>query len=182
MRTCWVVAEDFVSAAIEPSQLQNISPIWGSWRTWRQWGTDNVICHDVARARELVQRKFHESCNFYIPQKYFTELGRPVGVQLYEGNFPGDIDKPDDVVTVHLVAPNNELVLLLGFDLTETTVQDPYLKHKRLAFLRSIRSVIAQNANTQWVVIDHNGDLDPIFKDLSNLTCDKFQSVLQLLN
>jgi basic membrane lipoprotein Med (substrate-binding protein (PBP1-ABC) superfamily) len=83
---------------------------------------------------------------------------------------------------MHLVAEHNDLVLLLGYDLTEITTQDKYQRHKQLNYQNAFRATLNTYPNVQFVLIDHSGDLDKSFKNISNITCDKFESVLQLLN
>ena len=182
MRTSWIIADDFASATIDPEQLKNIGPIWGSWRTWRAWKTDNVLCHEFGRAQELLQRDFQLGCNLYIPNKYFSTLNRPSRVNVYEGNFPGEMDNPEEIVAMHLASASSDLVLLLGFDLSEITVTDQFERHKQTNYMNAFRATINTYPEIQWVVIDHPSDLDKSFKSITNLTCDKYQSVLQLFN
>lgn len=181
MRSCWIVADDFVSPHIEPQTLKDVAPVWGSWKTWRAWNTDNVLCHDENKSRELIQRAFQAVCNFYVPKKQYAELGRPLKVNLYEGDFPGEMDRPEEIVAMHLVAENNDLVLLLGYNLTEITETDKYLKHKALNYQNAFRATVNTYPDTQWVLIDHPGDLAKSFQTIPNITCDNFDNVLKLL-
>lgn len=180
MRVCWIISEDFASTHITAEQLKDIAPSWGSWKTWRAWNTDNVLCHDVVKAQELVQRAFHSVCNFYTANKNYAQLGRPARVNLYEGDFPGALDRPEEIIAMHLVAEQNDLVLLLGFDLSEKTHEDKFQSHKRLNYINAFRATLNTYPTTQWVLIDH--DL-PVTKKitLSNLSKDSFDSVVQLL-
>lgn len=180
MRVCWIVSEEFASTHILPEQLKDIAPSWGSWRTWRAWNTDNVLCHDATKAQELIQRAFHSVCNFYTANKNYAQLGRPARVNLYEGDFPGALDRPEEIIAMHLVAEQNDLVLLLGFDLSEKTFDDKYENHKRTNYINAFRATLNTYPETQWVLIDHS---DPVTKKitLSNLTKDSFDSVLAQL-
>jgi hypothetical protein len=180
MRVCWVISEQFASTHITPEQLKEIAPSWGSWKTWRAWNTDNVICHDAAKAQELIQRAFHSVCNFYTANKNFAQLGRPPKVQLYEGDFPGALDRPEEIIAMHLVAEQNDLVLLLGFDLSDKTFDDKYETHKQQNYFNAFRATLNTYPDTQWVLIDHP---DPVTKKitLSNLTVDSLDSVIKLL-
>lgn len=182
MRTCWIVADQFASPHIDPDQLKKIAPVWGSWRTWRAWKTDNVLCHDPANAQDLIQRAFQSVCNFYTANKNYVGLGRPMRVNLYEGDFPGELSNPEEIIAMHLVAENNDLVLLLGYDLTEIKIEDKYQRHLRLNYQNAFRATLNTYPNTQFVLIDHLGDLAKSFENIPNITCDKFESVLQLLN
>lgn len=182
MKTCWIVADDFAGPHVDPDQIKKIGPVWGSWRTWRAWKTDNVLCHDVTQAQELLQRAFQAVCNFYTANKNYATLGRPLKVNLYEGDFPGELDRPEEIIAMHLVAEHNDLVLLLGYNLTKIEEEDKYQRHKRLNYQNAFRATLNTYPNVQFVLIDHPGDLDKSFQNISNITCDKFESVLQLLN
>ena len=88
MRINWIFADDLVlDPTIDVDQIKNIGATWGSWRTWRGCGTDNVLCHDRSRATELLGRAFQAVCNFHVPKKHYQDLGRPLGVKLYDGDF-----------------------------------------------------------------------------------------------
>lgn len=180
MRTCWIIADDFAATHVDPEEIKKIAPIWGSWRTWRAWGTDNVICHDATKAQELIQRAFQAVCNFYTANKNFVDLGRPLRVNLYEGDFPGELDHPEEIIAMHLVAEQNDLVLLLGFDLTDKQSDDKFENHKRLNYINAFRATLNTYPETQWVLIDHPGVVTKKIT-LSNLTKDSFDSVIALL-
>lgn len=180
MRVCWIISEEFASTHVTPEQLKDIAPSWGSWKTWRAWNTDNVLCHDAVKAQELIQRAFHSVCNFYTANKNYAQLGRPARVNLYEGDFPGTLDRPEEIIAMHLVAEQNDLVLLLGFDLSDKTFDDKYETHKQQNYFNAFRATLNTYPNTQWVLIDH---LEPVTKKITlpNLTQDSFDSVAQLL-
>lgn len=184
MQISWVYAEGTdLDPTIDIDRIKSIGSTWGSWRTWRSCSTDNVTCNDLAKARELVQRAFHAVCNFHVPKKHYAELNRPQGVRLYEGEFAHETDHIEDIISMHLAAQDRDIVLLLGFDLTTPVLpeDDRFEKHKILNYHGLIRSTIKNNAQTQWVVIDHPGDLDKAYQTLPNLTCDKMENVIQLL-
>ena len=182
MRTCWVVANEFADVGIDPEKLKDIGPVWGSWRTWRAWSTDNVLCHEVDKARELIQRAFQAVCNFYVPNRHYADIGRPAKVNLYEGDFPGELDRPEEIIAIHLASEKSDLVLLLGYDLRKVEETDKYLRHKRLNYLNAFRATLNTYPETQFVLIDHPGDLDKSFESITNLTCDQYETVLQLFN
>jgi hypothetical protein len=182
MRVCWIVSEQFASTHVTAEQLKDIAPSWGSWKTWRAWNTDNVLCHDVTKAQELIQRAFHSVCNFYTANKNYAQLNRPARVNLYEGDFPGTLDRPEEIIAMHLVAEQNDLVLLLGFDLAPKQFDDKFETHKQLNYVNAFRATLNTYPNTQWVLIDHPEDLDKSLKNITNLSCDQFESVLKLLS
>ena len=95
MNITWVVATGYqIDPVVDITDFKNIGPIWGSWSTWRSCGTDNVVCHDLSKARELVQREFQKNCNFYTQEHHHQDLGRPTGVRYYGGKFDQDAIRP----------------------------------------------------------------------------------------
>lgn len=181
MRTAVVLADSFAATHINPEQIKTIGPLWGSWRTWRAWQTDNVLCHDFDKCQELTQRAFHAVCNLYIPNQHFAALNRPDRVKLYDGQFPGEFDRPEEIVAMHLVADSADLVLLLGYDVSAITETDKFQRHKQTNYLNAFRATLNTYTNTQFVLIDHVGSIDKSLESIANLTCDSFESVLQLL-
>lgn len=183
MRINWVVASTYqLDPAIDVDSIKNVGPIWGSWRTWRSCATDNVICHDSAKSRDLVARNFQNDCNFYVPESDLTKLGRPLGVRVYGGSYHQEVDHIDDIIALHLSAAQSDIVILMGFDLSGIKdIDDKFELHKNKNYHGLVRSVIAAHPETQWVVVDHEKKLDKNYQTLPNLTCDTFKNVLQLL-
>jgi hypothetical protein len=182
MRCCCLIADGFASTYIEPDQIKGVGSTWGSWKTWRSWKTDNVLCHDFSQSQQLLQRAFQAVCNFYTQRKHYAALNRPLGVNLYDGDFQAEIDHPEEIVAMHLVADQNDLVLLFGYDLTVKDSEDRFENHKRTNYVNAFRATLNTYPNTQWVLIDHPGAIDPSLGSITNITCDKFETVLQLLN
>ena len=183
MRVAWVVATGHaVGADTNLNAIKAIGPIWGSHETWRAWSTDNVVCNDRTRARELLDRAFQAVCNFYVPRSEYEFLQRPVGVRLYEGLYREEVDAIDDIVTLHLCASCSDIVLMLGYDLTPIPkLEDRLARHRMINRHGLIRSIISASPETQWVVVDSAGDLDKAYQTLPNLTCDTMANALQLL-
>lgn len=163
--------------------LKNIAPTWGSWKTWHGCNTDNVICHDLVKARELYARAIQAVCNFYLPEKFHHALSRPTGVQFYQGDFLQDVHDLEDIISMHLVADRSDLVMLFGFDLANPGMIDNRLeKHRVTNRLGLLRQIIIANSDTQWVLIDHAQATDSAFETIANLTCDSVENVLHLLS
>jgi hypothetical protein len=184
MNINWVIADGYqVDPTIDLNILKNIGSIWGSWRTWRSCGTDNVICHNVTKAQELVQRDFQSNCNFFVPEENFRSIGRPPGVQFYGGEFNEETTSIDDIIALHLASSNSEILLLLGFNFQKisTDITDKFELHKIKNYYGLTRSLIASKPELQFVLLDHAVEPDKSFKDLTNLTCDTLENVLQLL-
>jgi len=182
MNISWVMSD---SVELDPTQdigsLKQVGALWGSWRTWRACETDNVICHDQTKAVELIKRNFQTHCNFYIPNSIYHNIDRPEGVRLYQGEFVHDVIQQEEIVAVHLAAAASEIVLLLGFDLTELVPDSDRLKtHQAHHHRNLLRQAIKDNQQVQWVVVDHLGPLDPNLINLPNISLDSLQTVLTL--
>ena len=180
MRISWVLADaTLVDATIDINQLKNIGPFWGGWRTWRSYNTDNVVCHQATDARTLVHKNFHARCNMYLPSSVYQEINRPPGVKLYQGEFHQIVDHPDDIVSMHLASANNDIVLLLGFDLTPRNLdQDKMAKHQWHNYKNYVLTIVKNNPQVQWVLIDHSPEIEKEFKDIPNLMFDTLTNIL----
>jgi len=183
MNIGWVLAD---ATVLDPTQdlvqLKNIGSFWGSWRTWRACSTDNVICHDMKQADALLTRQFQKQCNFYIPNNNYAALNRPDGVKLYEGKFVHDIDRQEEIVAMHLAAGYNNIVLLVGFDISDQVKNPDKLAENRIQHYRNLfKQVIINNPNTQWVLVDHPGKIGKTFALLDNLTKDSMSNVIHML-
>jgi hypothetical protein len=180
MNISWVLADSAVpDPTLDPADLKHIGALWGSWRTWRAWQTDNVICHDMNKTAELLKRNFQTNCNFYMPNSFYTNQGRPAGVKLYEGEFVHDVDRQEEIVALHLAASINDIVLLLGFDFTEPVkIQDRLLEHRAHHYRSLVKKVIENNTQTQWVLINHPGPIMHNWTTLNNIMLDNLSNVL----
>lgn len=179
MNIVWALADDvFIDDAVDLTRLKSIGSIWGSWRTWKGYGTDNVVCHNRRKARELLDTKFNNQCNFYIPNADVETLGRPTGVRLYEGSFLDiDIKNEDELVVVNLVGTLADVVLLLGFEFDPSDTDTKTRNYNGL-FTHAIKS----RPDVQWVLVDTKSELPEEMTNLDNLTQDTLVNVLQLLN
>jgi hypothetical protein len=171
----WVIAEGYqFDPTVNVDAIKDIGPIWGSWTTWRGCGTDNVICNNKPKAIGLIDRKFNEGCNFYVPDSLYQELDKPVGVQRYGGSFQHDMEHTDDIVALYLANTSADIILMVGFDLTSVNKNNQH-------YYGHVLSVVKKYSDTQWVLVDHSKTLEKNFQDLPNLTCDSLGNVLQLL-
>ena len=183
MNISWVLADSATAdPAVNIAELKRLGALWGSWRTWRAYQTDNVICHDPAKVDELLKRAFQAACNFYIPNSAYVALNRPLGVQLYEGDFVHDLDRREEIVAMHLAASRSDIVLLVGFDFTEQPRNiDRMAEHQAQHHRGLAWQAIKANEEIQWVLVDHPGTIHPAMADLPNLTQDTMSNVLELL-
>lgn len=185
MNINWVLADElFLSPGINLDHLKSAGSFWGSWKTWRAYATDNVICHDRAKAQELIKRNFQAECNFYIPNSSYTVFGRPQGVLVYEGDFMGhEVDNHDELVAMNLAATTCDIVLLLGFDWTKKEPLEVKTDEIRARNYRGlVERAIKSRPDVQWVVVDHPGELRPELASLDNVSTDTLNSVLTFLN
>lgn len=184
MRINWVLANQLaLDPLIEISTLKSIGCLWGSWTTWRSCQTDNVICHDMQKADDLINRNFHKSCNFYIPKSFYITLNRPQNVQIYEGDFIHEVENREEIISMHLAASNSDIVLLLGFDWTEQPKNaDALLEHKALNYRHLIKHAMLGYPDIQWVAIDHPGPFMELYEEIPNLTQDSLKNVLEIVN
>lgn len=182
MNISWVFSSQYrLDPTVDIDAVKNLGPTWGSWKTWRSCGTDNVVCHDRSKAKELLDRSFHESCNFYIPQELYQSLNRPAGVNLYDGDYRAEVIDLEDIVAMHLAASTSDIVLLVGFDLSKPEpVTDKFQRHRIENRLGLIRGLINRDQSRQWVLVDHPNTMDLAFQNLSNITCDEMSNVLKL--
>lgn len=184
MRIAWVLADDTVlDHTVDVEKLKTVGSIWGSWRTWRGCSTDNVICNDDGKARDLLMREFNKLCNFYIPRTSFVDLDRPAGVNLFEGVFTFDVNRQDELIALHLAASQNDIVLLMGFDWKQQPKNpDRLAEHLAQNYRSTVKHAIKDNPQVQWVLIDHPETLMSELKNLDNLTQDSLTNVLEMLS
>lgn len=184
MNISWVMSDNAVlDYGTDIEKLKHIGSVWGGWRTWRNCSTDNVICNDVAKALELVQRDFHKTCNFYLPKNAYVTLDRPAGVQLFDGEFKFEVDHQDELITLHLVSGRSDIILLMGFDWRKKEPStDRLVEHRAQNYRNTVKQAITDHPATQWVLVDHPaGDLMPEIAKLENLTQDTLGNVLDML-
>jgi hypothetical protein len=184
MNINWVVANNYLlDPTIDIDKIKSCGSVWGGWQTWRSCGTDNVICHDMSKASELVKRAFHAVCNFYIPNSIYKDIGRPAGVKIYEGEFVHDVDHQEQIVAMHLTAGISDIVLLLGFDFSEPVISTDKLHAHRAHNYRSlIKQAIKDHPEVQWVAVDHDQDFRKDLLELDNLTKDTLDNVIGMLS
>jgi len=167
---------------VDINKIKEIGSLWGSWRSWRACQIDNVICHDMKKADELIKRAFHAVCNFYIPNSIFVKLNDPKGVKVYEGDFVHDVDHQEEIVAMHLSAINSDIVLLIGFDFSEQTPDPDRLQEHRIQNYHGLtKQAIKSNPQVQWVAVDHPGAFRKDLLELDNLTQDTLENVIGML-
>ena len=178
MNIAWLFAENtLLSPAADVQAIKNVAPIWGSWRTQRGYQTDNVICWDSQQATQLIAQGYSAICNLFVHQSVYDELGKPDRVHVFGGEFVHAVDSHDDIVGMHLVASASDVILMVGFNFTES--KNP--TESRINYLGLAAQVVKSSPKQQWVMVDHSIDLAKPFEGQENITCDKMKNVLQLL-
>jgi hypothetical protein len=94
-----------------------------------------------------------------------------------------DVANRDEIVSMNLAASISDVVLLLGFDFSETTplpdkLEDVKAKHYRGLVHQAIKSKPA----VQWILVDHHAEIYEGLSSLPNLGKDTFDNVLAILN
>ena len=182
MKLSWVLANDTnLDPAIDLTSLKEIGSFWGGWQTWRNCNTDNVICNEFDRAKSLLQRKFNENCNFYIPDAIYQSLDRPAGVCLYGGTTQLDLENKEEIIAMHLSASQSDIVLLLGFDWSlKLKNPDRLLEHRAQNYRTLVKQTIISHPQVQWVLIDRPDETIEELEDITNITYDTIDGVLAL--
>jgi hypothetical protein len=72
--------------------------------------------------------------------------------------------------------------LLLGFKFTKPKAKAEQMdKHKQLAYLHNIKTIITENEDKQFVLVNYKGKLSKDFDSLENLSRDSLTNVLELV-
>lgn len=175
MNINWVVADAIeLDPVINVDQLKTIGSIWGGWRSWRVCQTDNVVCHEVERAQQLIDQKFQSRCNFYVPNSLYMTLADQTQLRAYEGNLAHQINHPDELIAMYLAATISDIVILLGFDWTGINSDQQEIDYRGL-----VAATMANNADTQWVLLDQTGPVRAELTKLPNFTQDTLANVLK---
>lgn len=176
MNINWAIADGIVlDPTIDISHLKNIGSFWGGWKTYRTCSTDNTICYDKDRARELIKNRFNEMSNFYVHASLFTEQKLPPRIWTFGGDFEHEVENRDEIISIHLCSGISDIVLLYGFDWSTISLDRLSPHYRGLTY-----EVIKSNPNIQYVLVDHDKKLDAKYKDLDNLTQDTLKNVLAI--
>lgn len=180
MNINWVIGNNLVlDPTVDIKRLKDLGSFWGSWKTWRSYQVDNVICHSMHKASELLERKFQTYCNFFIPEWIYTDLGRPSAVNLYQGELLQDVENQEEIVAMHLCASRSDIVLLLGLDFQEEPKQQDRLKEHQAHVRRHLMlGAIKNNPEIQWVIVDHTQPIRKEILDLPNVSKDTLSNIL----
>jgi hypothetical protein len=184
MKIGWALSEQIGKKVAEIGTLQDVAPTWGSCSIYNDYSVDNVICNDIKQAERLIQHNVQDSVNFYMPQKDCSTLGNPANIKTFQGAFDDpNINFKDDIVTLNVVTATYDIILLLGFKFTKPKAKAEQLdKHKQLAYLHNIKTIIKDNEDKQFVLVNFKGKLSKDFDSIENLSRDSLANVLELIH
>jgi len=179
----WALSEQIGKKVTDIDALKDVAPTWGSCSIYSDYQVDNIICNDIKQAERLIQHNIQNGVNFYIPQDNFSTLGNPPNIKTFQGSFADEtINFKDDIVTMNVVTCTYDIVLLLGFKFTKPKAKAEQMdKHKQLAYLHNIKTIITENEDKQFVLVNYKGKLSNDFESIENLSRDSLTNVLELV-
>jgi hypothetical protein len=182
MKIGWALSEQIGKNVSNIDSLKDVAPTWGSCSIYDNYNVDNIICNDIKQAERLIQHSVQDTANFYMQMDDFKTLGNPPNVKTFQGIFNDTtINFKDDIVTMNVVTSMYDIVLLLGFKLTKPKAKaEQIAKHKQLAYLHNIKTIIKSNEDKQFVLVNYKGKLSNEFESLENLSRDSLVNVLKL--
>lgn len=182
MKISWVFSNNVnFDPLFDIDSIKSIGSSWGGWQTWKVCQTDNVICHDFERAKNLIENNFHHRCNFYIPESISKDIKDTQNVNIYGGDFVHEVINKEEIVSIHLSAITSKVILLYGFNFSDNLGLEAFDKHRIDNYRGLVREAIKLNSDVQWVLIDH-APLSDFFQDIKNLTQDTLPNVIKLLS
>jgi glycyl-tRNA synthetase alpha subunit len=181
MKICWVISEQTEKKVTEVDTLKGVAPTWGSCIIHSMYSVDNIVCTDLRQSKQLINYNVQDSSNFYLSADNYKTLGNPVNVKVYQGQFgDANINNKDDIVALNVVMQSYDIILLLGFKFSKSKSKDNLEKHKQKAYLHNIKTIITENTDKQFVLVNYRGKLSNDFNVLENLTRDSLTNVLKL--
>ena len=183
MKIGWALSEQIGKKVANIKALQDVAPTWGSCSIYNDYSVDNVICNDIKQAERLIQHNVQDSVNFYMQRDDYSTLGNPSNVKTFQGSFDDtNINFKDDIVTLNVVTATYDIILLLGFKFTKPKAKAEQLdKHKQLAYLHNVKTIIKENEDKQFVLVNYKGKLSADFDSIENLSRDSLANVLELV-
>mgnify|MGYP000533455583 CR=1 FL=1 len=128
-------------------------------------------------------------------EPYFDSktLDYPIGNYILNENSKFELksfDKPqkndivsnkDDIVALNLVAPNNDIVLMSGFNFSPIDKNEPLQMLIREEYYFNVSELMKAHSTVQFVLVDYTHELATWARELPNLTIDGIDSVKSLL-
>ena len=183
MKIAWLFSEQLAKTAkLDESAIKENAPTWGSCTVLGQFPVDNIICNNIKTVKALVDRDVQKQTNLFVPQKHINQLGNPPNLKGFQGEFKDtNINFKDDIIGLNIVASMYDIVLLVGFKFTKPKSKDKLVQHKQFAYIHNVQTIIKQNPDKQFVLVNQKGKLSAEFDELENLTRDSLSNVLELI-
>ena len=183
MKIGWALSEQIGKKVADIDVLKDTAPTWGSCSIYNNYTVDNIICNDIKQAERLIQHGTQNEVNFYMPQEDCSTLGNPANIKTFQGAFDDpNINFKDDIVAMNVVTSMYDIILLLGFKFTKPKAKAEQLdKHKQLAYLHNVKTIIKENEDKQFVLVNYKGKLSADFDSIENLSRDSLANVLELV-
>ena len=183
MKIGWALSEQIGKKVVDVDTLKDVAPTWGSCSMYNNYNVDNIICNDIKQAERLIQHNTQNEVNFYMPQEDFSTLGNPSNIKTFQGEFnDSNINFKDDIIAMNVVTATYDIILMLGFKFTKPKAKAEQLEqHKQLAYLYNIKTIIEDNEDKQFVLVNYKGKLSKDFDSIDNLSRDSLSNVLELV-
>jgi hypothetical protein len=133
------------------------------------------VCADAEKSRELLTTKFYQNCNLYLPDSLRGESQWPREVRVFAGEFPVDVERKSEAISLHIAGSISDIVLLYGWRLDSETWAS------RGEFYRGFVRHTLENSSVQWVIVDHATEIVSEISELENVSTDSLSSVVQLM-
>jgi len=180
MKLVWLLSENLTSK-LNIEELSDVAPTWGGCKVWDNYKVDNIVCTDIKKSKKLVERDVQRNANLFIPSNDVIKLNNPPNVKAFQGEFKDpNINFKDDIVGINIAANMYDIVLLLGFKFNKSKSKDKLTIHKQQAYLHNIKTIISENPDKQFVLVNYKGALSKEFSEIENLTRDSLSNVLEL--
>jgi len=180
----WALSEQIGKKVVDVNTLKEVAPTWGSCSIYNVYNVDNLICNDIKQAERLIKHNVPNDVNFYMPFEDYNTLGKPMNIKTFQGTFKDpNVNFKDDIVTMNIVSNMYDIILLLGFKFTKPKPKAEQLdKHRQLAYLYNIKTIIETNGDKQFVLVNYRGKLSNEFNSIENLSRDSLSNVLELVH
>jgi len=184
MKIAWLFSEQLSKTAkLDESAIKENAPTWGSCNILGQFPIDNIVCNNIKTVKALVDRNVQKQTNLFVPHKYIAQLGNPPNLKGFQGEFKDtNINNKDDIIGLNIVANMYDIILLVGFKFAKSTSKDKLVQHRQFAYIHNVQTIIKENPDKQFVLVNQKGKLNAEFEALENLTRDSLSNVLELIS
>jgi len=163
-------------------EFNNYMPTWGSCHIWGRFPVDNIICNNINTTRTLVSRNVQKQTNLFVPQKHITQLGNPANLKGFQGEFKDtNINNKDDIIGMNITSSIYDIILMFGFKFAKSKSKDKLETYKQNAYLYNVHTIIKENSDKQFVLVNHKGKLSADFEALDNFTKETLTNTIKLI-